>query len=98
MTFNPDEPFPTAGPKLPTHASEPRLTLGDLDKTLTVRQAMELAQDVRHEVSERFESLLEHWTDDEGIHYEPLGRDLEDQLPLAAEAAAAKYLRQIHIL
>lgn len=65
----------------PTHATSPRLTLGDLERTITVAQAREIAASAAAAVEEHLEAVREHWTDDEGLHELPYRKQVEEQMP-----------------
>lgn len=83
--------------EIPVAAGPAQLRLGDLNKTITVNQAIQLAQDVCAAVLEEVEGCIEHWTDDEGTHRVPLRNNLEESAPKVTEQAAMFFLRDAGI-
>lgn len=57
-----------------------KITVGDLKKTITVEQALEMVQDLADRAVWVVENNLEHWTDDEGLHQIPFMRDVKSEL------------------
>lgn len=57
-----------------------RILLGDLDKTITVGEALDAFEQALAELSYLVEGRIEHWTDDEGLHVSPFQDDLETTL------------------
>lgn len=76
----------------PTHATGPKLTIGDLDKTLTVAQVLALVDDVAAAVRDNVEANIEHWSDDDGLHWTPFQNDLDQEVPATANSSMLSYL------
>lgn len=83
-----DQTLPIEAPKT---AGAPKLTLGDLKATLTVEQALELVADVVAATRNNIEANIEHWSDDEGLHWMPFQDDLDKELPKVADSEALAY-------
>lgn len=71
-----------------------KLTLGDMTKAITVEDAIEAAETASHSVYTLVQALLEHWTDDEGLHQTPFSKELAESLPEVLFNATSKSLSQ----
>lgn len=96
MTFDPNAPIQEFVP--PTHATVPKITLGDLQATLTVEQVIELIEQVVSVTRDHIEATIEHWTDDDGLHWTPFQNDLDSELPGIADNEAFVYLTNNRII
>lgn len=78
----------------PTHASASRgLLNADLDKSIPVAEVLELMRELATFVQESTLASVEHWTDDEGIHWQPLRTDLDSDTS-AADAEIDRLLAE----
>lgn len=82
----------------PKYATSPRLTLGDLETTITVGEALEIANLVAERVRDNIEANIEHWTDDEGLHMIPFTKDLNEEVPQTVTNAIVEYLLSNNII
>lgn len=83
-----NQPLPIEVPKT---AGAPKITLGDLKATLTVEQALELIDQVVSAARDNIEANIEHWSDDDGLHWTPFQNDLDEELPKLANSEALAY-------
>ena len=84
--------------EVPKNVGESKITVGDLEKTLTVEQALELVDHVMSEVRSSIESTIEHWSDEEGLHWKPFQKDLDKKLPELMESEALYYFMSERIV
>lgn len=56
------------------------ITIGDLDKTIKVKEVLNITDEISGKVLTTVDELIEHWTDDEGLHHIPFFQDLEKLL------------------
>lgn len=57
-----------------------RLTVGDLNKKVTIEQVMEAFKPEDFIKALELDALIEHWTDKEGLHITPFTRELKATL------------------
>lgn len=83
---------------LPTHATAHVVRQVDLQRTLTVEQALQLGESLGEDLREYIEGRYEHWTDDEGTHFVPLTKELDADLADEAQEAVLRALRNLDII
>lgn len=64
--------------------SVPRLF--DLDRQVTVKQVEGELENAARSVEQRILALIEHWTDDEGLHHAPFQASLLREIEEALES------------
>ena len=60
-----------------------RLTNGDMAKTVTVEATVEAVELAANKAYTLVQALLEHWTDNEGLHEGQFLKELAAELPKA---------------
>lgn len=90
-----NKPLPV---EIPKSAGASTITLGDLEKTLTVEQALELVKHVVSEVLVSVDASIEHWTDDEGLHWTPFQKDVDKKMPQLIDSEALYFLMSERII
>lgn len=60
-----------------------KLTLGDMAKAVTVEDTIEAVELASNSAYTLVQALLEHWTDDEGLHERQFLKELAAKLPKA---------------
>ena len=83
---------------VPKNVGESKITVGDLEKTLTVEQALELVDHVVSEVRSSIEATIEHWSDGKGLHWTPFQKDLDTKLPELTDSEVLYFLMSERIV
>lgn len=73
-----------------------KITIGDLSKTMTVEQAQEMLDYMVSLAETTVDALIEHWTDDEGLHHIPFEKDLAKNLREDAERALYEQIKDLN--
>lgn len=60
----------------PRFATAPRLTIGDLEQDVSLGNILEAVEYLKGTFVDQVVASIEHWTDDEGVHFTPLMREL----------------------
>lgn len=61
----------------------------DLDRTVTVRQVLEICSALKDDLASTLHANLEHWTDDDGLHQGSFARDAEREFGADVDRAMA---------
>lgn len=69
-----------------------RLRNFELDEEISKSTALVLVDDLAEAALSLIDSLIEHWTDDEGLHIRPFEKALREQLPREMRAIAEREL------
>lgn len=89
------QPLPT---EMPKDVGQSKITIGDLEKTLTVEQALELVDHVVSEVRSSIEATIENWSDGKGLHWTPFQKDLDKKLPELTDSEVLYFLMSERIV
>lgn len=69
----------------PRFATVPRLTIGDLEQDVSLGNVMEVVEYLRETLVDQVVASIEHWTDDDGVHFTPLKRELTGDVTTFAD-------------
>lgn len=69
----------------PVFATAPRLTIGDLEHDVPLGNVLEVVEYLREALVDQVVASIEHWTDDEGVHFTPLRRELAGDVTTFAD-------------
>lgn len=69
----------------PRFATAPRLTIGDLEQDVSLGNVMEVVEYLRETLVDQVVASIEHWTDDDGVHFTPLKRELAGDVTTFAD-------------
>lgn len=80
-------------PKYITHTSN-ELRLNDLEKTVTIEQVEREIEKVADSIELDLLALVDHWTDDSGLHRAPFEAELLDTIKESLKPFLARLARE----